>query len=87
MSRMGFWGTDRGVHTPFYAFGWLSRWSRRKSRADRRKARTRLQRHDRYTRHEVTAPRAGGSSGRTNALNLIEVFGGGFVVLGRIDGG
>src|SRR5476651_1030750 len=54
-----------GVHTPFYCFAWLSRWSRTKFHADQRKARTIPYRHDRYTRHEVTAPRVAGPSGRT----------------------
>jgi len=52
------WGRA-GVHTPFYCFAWLFRWSRTNLVADQRKARSRSERQDRYTRHEVTAPRVG----------------------------
>ena len=38
--------------------------------ADQRKARTILYRHDRYTCHELTAPRGAGSSGRTRTGRL-----------------
>ena len=55
-------------------FVWLFHWSRREVCAERSEARTIPHRHDRYTRHEVTAPRAGGPSGRTTAVNT-SIFG------------